>query len=243
MPLIAHLVAREAGLARRLAGWRLQREPLQHARVALILSFALALSVFTSTYLATDQRNAVDRARYAAGSDVRASFGFGTGPSVLDGAIAAAPGVVASSLVFRDSGRPGKSDVSATVLGVDPFSDVLIFRRDISVDRDVAGIVDAHSLRNGPVVGLGPETQVSAPIVRGAAGHVALNLRDCLRACKTVVVQRRECHQAGERVIGVRLLDNTGRVDEQYLSHLVQVQLAVVVVRVVGWFEFGEIDR
>jgi len=122
LPLIAHLVAREAGLARRLAGWRLQREPLQHARVALILSFALALSVFTSTYLATDQRNAVDRARYAAGSDVRASFGFGTGPSVLDGAIAAAPGVVASSLVFRDSGRPGKSDVSATVLGVDPYS-------------------------------------------------------------------------------------------------------------------------
>ncbi len=122
LPLIASLVARVSGLGMRLAAWRLQREPLQHARVALLLSLALALSVFTSAYLATDQRNAVDRARYATGSDLRAWFGLGTGPSVVDGAVSATPGLVASSLVYRDEGRPGRSDVSTTVLGVDPYS-------------------------------------------------------------------------------------------------------------------------
>jgi hypothetical protein len=122
LPLVARLAVRGTGLGARLAGWRLQRQPLQHARVALLLSFALSLSVFTSAYLATDQRNAVDRARYAAGSDVRVWFDFGTGPSVLDGALAGTPGVVASSLLYRDVGRPGRSDVSATVLGVDPSS-------------------------------------------------------------------------------------------------------------------------
>jgi predicted lysophospholipase L1 biosynthesis ABC-type transport system permease subunit len=122
LPLIAQQVARAPGLGMRLAGWRLQREPLQHARVALLLSLALALSLFTSAYLATDQRNAVDRARYATGGYVRAWFGFGTGPSVVDGAVSAAPGLQASSLLYRDDGRPGRSDVSTTVLGVDPYT-------------------------------------------------------------------------------------------------------------------------
>ncbi|HEY6114959.1 MAG TPA: hypothetical protein VI172_03285, partial [Candidatus Dormibacteraeota bacterium] len=110
------------GLGARLARWHLEREPLQHSRVALLLSMALGLSLFTSAYLATDQRNTVDRARYAAGADVRVSFGFGTGPPVVDSAIAATPGVTASSLVYRGEGRPGRSGLSTTVLAIDGFT-------------------------------------------------------------------------------------------------------------------------
>ena len=134
LPLLARMVAHDSGVGARLARWHLEREPLQHAPVALLLSFALALSLFTSAYLTTDQQNAVDRARYAAGADVRMSFGFGTGPSVVDGAVASAPGVVASSLVFRSEGRPGRSDVSATVLGLDgyTFRDAAWWRSDFA---------------------------------------------------------------------------------------------------------------
>jgi hypothetical protein len=122
LPVIARLVARGPGLGARLARWHLEREPLQHSRVALLLSIALGLSLFTSAYLATDQRNAVDRARYAAGADVRVAFRFGTGPSVVDGAIKATPGVTASSLVYRGEGRPGRSGLSTTVLAIDGYT-------------------------------------------------------------------------------------------------------------------------
>ncbi len=134
LPLIARVVSRASGLGMRMASWRLQREPLQHARVALLLSLAVALSLFTSAYLATDQRNAVDRARYSTGSDVRTWFGFGTGPSVVDGAVSSTPGLVGSSLLYRDEGRPGRSDVSTTVLGVDPYTlpNVAWWRSDLA---------------------------------------------------------------------------------------------------------------
>ena len=121
LPVVATLLARGTDLGSRLARWRLERQPLQHARVALLLSFALALSLFTSAYLSTDRSNALDRARYAAGSDVRITFGFGTAPSVVDEAVAAAPGTVASARVFRDDGRPGRSEVATTVLGLDAY--------------------------------------------------------------------------------------------------------------------------
>lgn len=144
LPGVARLLAAGAGLGTRLARWRLEREPLQHARVALLLSLAVALSVFTSAYLATDRRNALDRAQYAAGSDVRVSFGFGTAPSVLDGALAAAPGVEVSSRVYRGDGRPGRSDVSATVLGVDPSSIAAVTPwRDDFATRPVGDLAEA----------------------------------------------------------------------------------------------------
>ena len=134
LPVAARLVARGGGVGMRLARWRLEREPLQHAAVALMLSVALALALFSSAYLATDQRNAIDRARYAAGADVRAGFGYGTGPSVLDSAVAAAPGTVASSLVYRGDGRPGRSDTDTAVLGVDGYSfpQVAYWRNDFA---------------------------------------------------------------------------------------------------------------
>ena len=122
LPLAGRLVARGGGLGMRLARWRLEREPLQHAAVALMLSVALALGLFSSAYLATDQRNAIDRARYAAGADIRAAFDYGTGPSVLDSTVAAAPGAIASSLVYRGDGRPGRSDTDTAVLAVDGYS-------------------------------------------------------------------------------------------------------------------------
>ncbi len=121
LPVAATLLARGGDLGSRLAKWRLERQPLQHARVALLLSFALALSLFTSAYLSTDRSNALDRARYEAGSDVRFTYGFGTAPSTIDQAAAAVPGVVARADTFRDIGRPGRADLTAVVLGLDEY--------------------------------------------------------------------------------------------------------------------------
>jgi hypothetical protein len=148
LPLISRLVARGPSLGARLARWHLEREPLQHSRVALLLSIALGLSLFTSAYLATDLRNAVDRARYAAGADVRVTFGFGTGPPVVNQAIAATPGVIASSLVYRGEGRPGRSGLSTTVLAIDgyTFPTVGWWRSDLSSS---------------------PESQLMSSLVRG----------------------------------------------------------------------------
>src|SRR5260370_9729794 len=47
LPLIARVVSRASGLGMRMASWRLQPEPLQPARVALLLSLAVALRLFT----------------------------------------------------------------------------------------------------------------------------------------------------------------------------------------------------
>jgi len=144
LPLTGRVIAGGRGLGTRLARWRLQREPLRHAAVAFLLSVAVAVGLFSSAYLATDHRNAVDRARYAAGADVRAGFAFGTGPSVVDAAVAAAPGVLASSLVYRGDGRPGRSDVDTAVLGVDGYSfGGVAYWRDDFASRPAGELMEA----------------------------------------------------------------------------------------------------
>jgi hypothetical protein len=101
-----------------LTGWQLRRHADQHVRLALLLAFAIAVVLFASTYAATDRANVTDRTGYQAGADVRALF-TETGTPPPTAAAATLPGVVASTQLYRSSGRPGQLGVDATILGID----------------------------------------------------------------------------------------------------------------------------
>jgi hypothetical protein len=101
-----------------LTGWQLRRHADQHVRLALLLAFAIAVVLFASTYAATDSANVTDRTGYQAGADVRALFTIPDQPPPTDAA-ASLPGVVASTQLYRSTGRPGELGVDATILGID----------------------------------------------------------------------------------------------------------------------------
>lgn len=101
-----------------LTAWQLRRHAGQHVRLALLLSFAIAVVVFASTYSATDRQNVANRAGYQAGTDVRAVFAV-TGLPPPTGAMASVPGVVSTTQLYRGSGRPGQLELDTTVLGID----------------------------------------------------------------------------------------------------------------------------
>lgn len=109
-----------------LAAWQLSRRPLQHSALALLLLVTISLGVFASAYLTTERENALDRAAYAAGSDIRAEFSHDlTKPPserVARDVEARFTGVTSSSLVYRGAGQPGDAPLEPTVLGVDPYS-------------------------------------------------------------------------------------------------------------------------
>jgi predicted lysophospholipase L1 biosynthesis ABC-type transport system permease subunit len=120
--LVGALGLRRRRLAGLLASWQLARQPIQHARLALLLTFAVAVGLFAGIYGATERRNAVDRVAYASGADVRATYSFSQQPAAgprLDQTVQQIPGVAASSLVVRTTGEPGTSG-RVTVLAVDP---------------------------------------------------------------------------------------------------------------------------
>ncbi len=130
LPLSALVVARlRRSVGARLASVQLLRAPGQHAGLAMLLLFAVAAGVFASTYSATTARNGADRAAYAAGTDVRATFG---------GVVAAVPdeipigGAAARSSVFRSYARVGTEDDQ--ILAVDPYSfkSVMYTRDDLA---------------------------------------------------------------------------------------------------------------
>src|SRR5205823_4649390 len=62
LPVAAWAVRRlSRGLPGALAAWQLERQPVQHARLAGLMSFAVAVGLFSSIYAATDRANTADR--------------------------------------------------------------------------------------------------------------------------------------------------------------------------------------
>ena len=118
LPLTALALGRvRANVATRLASVQLLRAPGQHAALAMLLMLAVALGVFATTYSATATSNGADRAAYAAGADVRGTFG-GT-PATAPDEIPIS-GAAARSSVYRGYARIGNEDVA--MLAVDPYS-------------------------------------------------------------------------------------------------------------------------
>ncbi|MGI8563264.1 MAG: FtsX-like permease family protein [Candidatus Dormibacter sp.] len=104
-----------------LASVQLVRRPGRYLPLALLLTISVALAVFNGICLATDRQNAIDRADYAVGADVRTAYQTAAGPPRL-AAVRNLPGVAGSSWVYRALGSPATSATSMTVLGVDPAS-------------------------------------------------------------------------------------------------------------------------
>ena len=123
------LLAPIAGLIERLlhdlpaslASVQLVRRPGRYLPLALLLTISVALAVFNGIYVATDRQNAIDRADYAVGADVRTAYQTAAGSPRLS-AVRNLPGVAGSSWVYRALGSPASLATSMTVLGVDPAS-------------------------------------------------------------------------------------------------------------------------
>ncbi|MBJ7603351.1 MAG: ABC transporter permease [Candidatus Dormibacteraeota bacterium] len=121
LPLIGRtLGSTTASVPRQLARIQLTRHPGQHAQLVVLLVLATATATFAGAYATTAQRNAVDRADYAVGADLRATFG-GARPAA-EAALSSLPGDAVPSAAYRNYANLGSTGSEAQILGVDPFS-------------------------------------------------------------------------------------------------------------------------
>ena len=93
----------------RLARWEIERDPSQYSRLSLLVMLAVAVSVFASTYISSDNAGAIDRADYQVGAGMRALFATTAGPPQVAQLAAALPSSVGTAQAFRDDGRPGQT--------------------------------------------------------------------------------------------------------------------------------------
>ncbi len=121
-------------LGARLARFQVERDPAQFARLCLLVTLAVAVGVFASTYTASDRASAVDRADYMVGADLRATFSAAASPPQLTNLAASLPTGVHAAQVFRGIGRPGRTGTDATVLGIQgtDFWDIAYSRSDFA---------------------------------------------------------------------------------------------------------------
>ncbi|MBJ7608550.1 MAG: hypothetical protein JF887_03840 [Candidatus Dormibacteraeota bacterium] len=121
-------------LGGRLARWQVERDPAQYSRLCLLVTLATAVGIFASTYVASDRASALDRADYQVGADVRGVFPSAASPPALDQVSTTLPAGVRSAQVFRATGRPGRSGIDATILGIQGqgFWDVAYRRSDFA---------------------------------------------------------------------------------------------------------------
>ncbi|HEY7202396.1 MAG TPA: FtsX-like permease family protein, partial [Candidatus Dormibacteraeota bacterium] len=120
LPPIASVALRlVSGVPAQLARWELARRPAQHASLALLATFAVAVGVLSSIYATTDRGNALDRAAYRAGADARATYG--PPEPRLDRLAASLPGAPATSQALRAQVSPGQvGGTNSTALAIDP---------------------------------------------------------------------------------------------------------------------------
>ncbi len=116
--LIGRVFTLTRGVGGRLARWEIERDPRQYSRLSLLVMLAVAVSVFATTYISSDNAGAIDRADYQVGADMRATFSTAAGPPQVAPLVAALPSGVHAAQAFRDAGRPGQTGLESTVLGI-----------------------------------------------------------------------------------------------------------------------------
>lgn len=137
-PFLLSIAGRLAGLGRglpvALAMWQAARNPTHFARLVLLLTLAMALSLFSNGLNTALDLNETDRARYAAGGDLRlASAGLNAAAD-----LATVPGIEETAPAWRSQGSLttsiGSSNPRFDLLAIDPepFGAVAYFRPDFA---------------------------------------------------------------------------------------------------------------
>ncbi len=116
--LVGRVLSVNRTVGGRLARWEIERDPRQYSQLSLLVMLAVAVSVFATTYVSSDNAGATDRADYQVGANMRATFSTAAGPPQVAALTAALPSGVHAAPAFRDDGRPGQSGLEATVLGI-----------------------------------------------------------------------------------------------------------------------------
>ncbi|WUD71321.1 ABC transporter permease [Streptomyces sp. NBC_00510] len=153
LPLAARLGERRAakarGLPASLVGWQLARRPGRGAGPALLLVFAVSISMFAIGENSTWTRSQDDQADFAVGADLRVS-GSATPAFGQGGVYDDVPGIAA----VTPAGRATVSlprDRDATVLAVDTTSAARVLRlRDDLSDEPLADLVRPLRADGGP---------------------------------------------------------------------------------------------
>ena len=132
--LVGRVLSVTRAVSGRLARWEIERDPTQYSRLSLLVTLAVAVGVFATTYISSDNAGAIDRADYSVGADMRATFSTAGGPPQVAPLTAALPSGVRTAEALRDDGRPGQSGLDATVLGIQgsDFWDVAYSRPDFA---------------------------------------------------------------------------------------------------------------
>ena len=147
--VIVRVAQRVAGVAVAMGLWQLVRRPGPYTQLALLLMMAVAVGMFAASYTSTTERSYEDRARFAAGVELRATANDSTflpaDPARLEETIAAVQGVDDVSAVLRREGEvatPNSSGPAVAVLGVSGDSGDLLWWRDDFADRPLEAVLD-----------------------------------------------------------------------------------------------------
>lgn len=141
---LARLAARGRGLPAALALWSAARNPTHAARLVLLLTLAVALGILATGINATLDASETERARYAAGGDVRLVSARQISLSAVDD-LRDLPGVTGATTAYRSDGSLtiGRSYLQFGLLGVDPdtFGPIAAYRSDFA-DPPLPGLLD-----------------------------------------------------------------------------------------------------
>ncbi|MGW3243437.1 FtsX-like permease family protein [Streptomyces sp. NPDC001070] len=162
--------ARTRGLQAALTGWQLSRRPGRGAGPALLLVFAVSISLFAIGENASWSRSQRDQADFAVGTDIRVT-GTTTPPFGQGGVYDGIPGIAAVTPAAR-AGVALPEDREATVLALDSeaMARVMRLRGDLS-DRSAAGL--ARPLRTG----VGPEAREAGFVLPAGAARLRVTAR------------------------------------------------------------------
>ena len=147
--LVARAAPRVAGVAVTMGLWQLARRPGPYTQLALLLMMAVAVGVFAASYTSTTERSYEDRARFAAGVELRATATDGTflpaDPARLEGELGALEGVEGVAAVMRLEGSiaaPNSSGEGVAVLAVAGGAADLLWWREDFAERPLDALFD-----------------------------------------------------------------------------------------------------
>jgi hypothetical protein len=179
--LVGRVLTVTRAVGGRLARWEIERDPGQYSRLSLLITLAVAVGVFATTYISSDNAGAMDRADYMVGADMRATFSTAGGPPQLTPLVAALPSGVRAEQAFRDDGRPGQSGLDATVLGIQGtgFWDIAYSRPDFASQslRSLTAKMTAAD-PDGEAVPGSPHTLLLSVYSSGVSARIDVEISD-----------------------------------------------------------------